>query len=172
MNTRTPVIRTRDLVAICLVATASFAAAALPEGVSPGAADRMAMTRAECPTFSWEAVAGSVLYELVVYRLPEEGASSVGLTPDLRDADEVLYARVPGGATSWTPELERWKREGARYSQRGDSGDGARRAGPRQRAASARAAGAAGFRLNPVVRTGTRWREVMTTRDESCGWDR
>ncbi len=76
-----------------------------PEGVSPGAVDRIAEVEGRCPTFIWGGVSEALAYELVVYRLPvEQQASDTGQL-DLSASDEVLYSRVPGGATAWQPEL-------------------------------------------------------------------
>ena len=79
-----------------LTAATTFAA----EGVSPGALDHSAIVENRCPTFSWQASPDTVLYELVAYRWPDnEELSESKLGPE----DEVLYARVPSGASSWTP---------------------------------------------------------------------
>ena len=72
---------------------------AVPAGVSPGATDRYSAIRDECPTFSWVELADTVFYELVVYESTEGQR--------LESEIEVLYATVPGGASSWTPELGR-----------------------------------------------------------------
>ena len=89
--------------------------AAAPEGVSPGAADRLAVIRDGCPTFSWGAVDGAAYYEVVAYRLPmsEDLVASVGV--EFTEADEILYTRVAGAALSWTPELERCFAAGSGY---------------------------------------------------------
>ncbi|MEE4270140.1 MAG: hypothetical protein V2I67_00600, partial [Thermoanaerobaculales bacterium] len=76
-----------------------------PEGVSPGAVDRITEVEGRCPNFYWGGVSGAQAYELVVYQLqPELQASDTGEV-DLSASDEVLYSRVPGGATAWQPEL-------------------------------------------------------------------
>jgi hypothetical protein len=75
------------------------------ESVSPGAVDRLAEVEGHCPTFIWGAVSGAQAFELVVYRLPEEPQASDAVEIDLSRSDEVLYAKVPGGATAWQPEL-------------------------------------------------------------------
>ena len=82
------------------------------QGVSPGAADRMAVVNNTCPTFSWEAGETAALYEIVAYAIHEndEPASS-----DLTAETEALYTRVPGGATSWTPSAAQCVAPGGRY---------------------------------------------------------
>ncbi len=93
----------------------SFAADSVdaPEGVSPGAPDRLTVITTDCPTFSWESVEGSEFYELVAYRLPEGLESLAEL--DLEGAWEVLYVRVPGRATAWTADLDRGLEPGGSY---------------------------------------------------------
>ncbi len=82
------------------------------EGVSPGAVDRMAQVNNACPTFSWDGEAGAVMNELVAYELPPAAeAAGVELSADA----EVLYARVPGGASSWTPSADQCFAPGGRY---------------------------------------------------------
>ncbi|MFP3941050.1 MAG: tail fiber domain-containing protein [Thermoanaerobaculia bacterium] len=73
------------LVAAALVAPEASARA--PEPVSPAGA-----VGERCPTFSWSGVPGAPGYELVVYRVAEDVAE-----------EPLLVARVPGGATAWTP---------------------------------------------------------------------
>lgn len=85
--------------------------AAATEGVSPGTVDRVAVVDTRCPTFSWQEAAGAALYELLAYRLPAEDGAGVELCPE----DEVLYARVPGGASSWTPSSEQCFDPGGRF---------------------------------------------------------
>jgi preprotein translocase subunit Sec61beta len=80
-------------------------AASHSEGVSPGAIGRIAEIEGRCPTFFWGGERGAIAYELVVYRLPEEALLSSSVDIDLTTCEEVLYARVPGGATAWQPEL-------------------------------------------------------------------
>jgi preprotein translocase subunit Sec61beta len=93
------------LLAVTLAGIAMTASATVPEGVSPGAVDRIVEVESRCPSFYWSGAPGAAAYELVVYRLPEEGQ-----TPDTGEiefslSDEVLYAKVPGGATAWQPSL-------------------------------------------------------------------
>ena len=88
---------------------------AVPSGVSPGAFDRYSTIASGCPAFSWEMVAGAELYELVAYRIPDSQEDAASSTIDLAAAEEVLYRRVPGGATSWTPGVELCLAPGGRY---------------------------------------------------------
>ncbi len=76
-----------------------------PEGVSPGAFDRVSEVEGRCPTFIWGGVSEAQAYELVVYRLPDQQRSSDTGQLALSASDEVLYSKVPGGATAWQPEL-------------------------------------------------------------------
>jgi len=86
-----------------------------PQGVSPGAPNRLMTIRDECPTFSWEAVPEASFYELVVYVIGDRLDPSTLSDADLTEADEALYTRVPGGATSWTPSLEERLTRGGNY---------------------------------------------------------
>ncbi|RLE20992.1 MAG: hypothetical protein DRJ65_17000 [Acidobacteria bacterium] len=90
--------------AICLIVLTvpAMAVEPGPQGVSPGATDRIARVGGACPTFSWEATSGATRYELVVHRYDDEArtSSSRELSPDT----EVLFTAVSGRATSWTPE--------------------------------------------------------------------
>lgn len=85
-----------------------------PQGVSPGAWDRLAVIDADCPTFSWEVVSDTSYYELVAYRLPEAFTIEDGL--DLKAATEVLYTRISGGAASWTPDASERFAPGGSYA--------------------------------------------------------
>lgn len=80
-------------------------AAERPVAVSPGSATG-AMIGDTCPTFSWGAVLGAKSYELVVYRLGEEGA----------EARPLLSQRISGSALSWTPSLNRCLERGGQYA--------------------------------------------------------
>lgn len=53
-----------------------------------------------CPTFSWSLVPGASSYELMVFRL--EAGEPGRMEPE---SDASLSARVPGGATSYSPSL-------------------------------------------------------------------
>ena len=101
------------IVVSVFVMSASPASAATPEGVSPGSIGRIATIRGECPTFSWGEVDNTAYYEVVVYQLPEriDHAAELELSADR----EVLFTRVIGSATGWTPELERCFNLGGSY---------------------------------------------------------
>ncbi len=101
------------LLAITAAGIALTASATVPEGVSPGAVDRIAAIRTECPTFSWGAVEGASRYEIVVYELATGVDLEAGL--ELSPDNEVLYTTIIGGATAWTPELDRCLAPGGRY---------------------------------------------------------
>lgn len=86
--------------------------------VSPGSALALALVESRCPTFSWAAVAGAREYELVVYRLGDNGEPE----------DPELLRRFSGTVSSWTPALDRCFERGGRYAwairalaDRGDS---------------------------------------------------
>jgi hypothetical protein len=82
------------------------AAATVPVPVSPASDLEMAVVESRCPTFSWGSVADARAYELIVYRLDDDGAPT---DPELRRA-------FPGGVTSWTPTLESCLERGGRYA--------------------------------------------------------
>jgi len=85
------------------------------EGVSPGAVDRIAEIEGRCPTFFWGGEPEATAFELVVYRLPEGARLSGSADIDLTTCEEVLYARVPGSATAWQPELAEALHPGESY---------------------------------------------------------
>jgi hypothetical protein len=89
--------------ASALVVAAWVASAVTPQGVSPGAVERMTAIPGRCPIFIWEAIDGATAYELLVYELAEplDGAVDLELTEDR----EVLRTAVSGRTNSWTPEL-------------------------------------------------------------------
>jgi hypothetical protein len=86
-----------------------------PVGVSPGAVDRAAEVEGRCPTFIWGVVPDAQAYELVVYRLPDEPQASGTAGVDLSASNQVLYSRVPGGATAWQPGLADGLEPGGTY---------------------------------------------------------
>ena len=96
--------------ALALIALAANTATAT-EGVSPGALDRLAVVETRCPTFSWGAEYGAQAYEIVGYSLSEETDREVGLS----SKNEVLFTRVTGSATAWTPSAEQCFAPGGRY---------------------------------------------------------
>ena len=101
--------RLTSLVAVVLIASASTVLAT--ETVSPGALDRLASVEQRCPTFSWGAETGAAAYELIGYALPEDASQQVKLTAET----EVMFARVAGSATSWTPSADRCFAPGGQY---------------------------------------------------------
>ncbi len=92
---------------LSLVATPTTAT----ESVSPGAVDRVAVVETRCPTFSWGITDGAAAYDLAAYVLPENAAQQVELTA----GNDVLFTRVAGSATSWTPSAEQCFAPGGRY---------------------------------------------------------
>jgi hypothetical protein len=84
-----------------------------PAAVSPGGFDRVAPVEGRCPSFSWELIPDATGYELVVYRFVEDPAGHLAL--DFDRAEEVLYTQAPGGATSWTPALDRCLEPGGSF---------------------------------------------------------
>jgi hypothetical protein len=102
-------MRTRvglPVVGVVLVASTVAAAAEAPAAVSPGDASKLALIGEPCPTFLWGALAGAEVYELVVYRLGDEG----------QEATPVLKEKVPGSALGWTPSLGRCLERGGQYA--------------------------------------------------------
>jgi len=95
------------IVLLSLIATMATAI----ETVSPGAIDRMVEVESRFPTFSWGAEDDAAAYELVAYALPEDATQPVELTADT----EVLFTRVVGSATSWTPSADQCFASGGRY---------------------------------------------------------
>jgi len=67
--------QSRTVVAVLLLV--GFAGTALaaepPVTVSPGSASRLALVGGRCPTFSWGEVGGAKGYELVIYRVGDDG---------------------------------------------------------------------------------------------------
>ena len=90
------------VVIVIALAVSLVAAERGPQGVSPGATDRLSGISLTCPTFTWEATNGAQRYDLVVYRIDPDslGSDALDLAPD----NEVLYNSVSGRATGWTPE--------------------------------------------------------------------
>lgn len=112
MNTRF-VIRVA-MVSIGVTITAPIPTAAqIPETVAPGATQRVAVIEGRCPTFIWAAVRGALEHEVVAYRMSDQ--SNDVWRVDLADAPMVAYARVPGGATAWQPELSDCLEPDGRY---------------------------------------------------------
>ena len=99
------------LAVLFAVALAISTTAFATQGVSPGATDRMVVVESRCPTFSWGMTAEAVAYDLVAYVLPDDASEPVDLTADT----EVLFTRVAGSATSWTPSAEQCFAPGGHY---------------------------------------------------------
>lgn len=95
------------IVAVMLGATIAVAS----EGVSPGAFDRMAMVDTRCPTFSWGMDGDAAAYDFVAYALTEDATNALKLSSET----EVLFTRVAGNATSWTPPADQCFAPGGRY---------------------------------------------------------
>ncbi len=112
MSTRTLMTMT----CILVLATSPLVASEEAQTVSPGAADRFAEIAGRCPTFSWAELPGAGSYELVVYRIPEDEAGRRPTTIELIDSDEILFERLPRGATGWTPERGRCLEPGAFFA--------------------------------------------------------
>jgi hypothetical protein len=74
--------------------------------VSPGDAAKVAQVEDRCPTFSWGEVKGATSYELVVYRLGEQGEES----------QPVLRQGFAGSVDGWTPALDQCLERGGRYA--------------------------------------------------------
>lgn len=77
-----------------------------PVPVSPGSDLGVAVVESRCPTFSWGSVAAARAYELIVYKLGEDGEPTA---PELRRG-------FPAGVTSWTPTLESCLERGGHYA--------------------------------------------------------
>lgn len=93
---------------------ADVSAVEVPQGVSPGAPDRMVIVKEGCTTFSWQEIEGATVYEITTFAVDE----SAHLARELQNEQyyEVFSARVPGGATSWTPEAARCPAPGGYYA--------------------------------------------------------
>ena len=100
-------------VAFALLITSVGASDLGPQGVSPGAPDRIAQIGVGCPAFSWEATPGAEWFELAVYRLDADAPTlaSIELTSD----NEVLSKSISGRAMAWTPEAADCFAPGDRY---------------------------------------------------------
>jgi hypothetical protein len=90
--------------AIALLSTFNVTAAG--GGVSPGALDRFAVSRDDCPTFSWAGDPQADSYDLVAFALPEGVEPDQVLDQHLTAESQVLSQRLPGGATAWTPAAD------------------------------------------------------------------
>jgi hypothetical protein len=79
-----------------------------PVAVSPGDASTRALVEDRCPTFSWGTIEGARSYELVVYRLGEEGEEE--------EKEPVVRENLAGSASLWTPSLDACLERGGRYA--------------------------------------------------------
>lgn len=100
---------------------APLGAVSPPVTVSPGSGREVIQVEARCPAFSWGAVERASGYELVVYRLPQPGQEIAGdelagAEGSLTQAEAALRERLPAGASSWTPSMERCLAPGGRYA--------------------------------------------------------
>ena len=111
--------RTRTAVSSFLTVTLAIivapAFAEIPNGVSPGAVDRIAEIEGRCPTFIWSPIPGAAFHELVGYRLPKDSESADLSAVELSDADQVVFTKVPGAASAWAPELAGCLTPGGEY---------------------------------------------------------
>jgi hypothetical protein len=89
-----------------LAGAAALWAGEAPVAVSPGDASKVTLVEGRCPTFSWGEVAGAKLFELVVYRVGENGETT----------RQVQRRSFPGSVESWTPSLESCLDRGVRYA--------------------------------------------------------
>jgi hypothetical protein len=83
--------------AAAILVALSASAVEAPAAVSPGEVDDFSLAAA-APTFSWGAVTGAHELELVIFAIGE-GAAGGGEAP-------VVFVRLPGAASSWTPPAD------------------------------------------------------------------
>jgi hypothetical protein len=93
----------------CLASpAAAVATESLPAPVSPGAPDRFAGAAGSCPTFTWATTPSAAGYELVLFRLAEDGA--------LADPEPAIRVVLPAGSSAWTPPRGDCLSEAGRYA--------------------------------------------------------
>jgi len=111
--------RTRTAVSSFLTVTLAIivapAFAEVPDGVSPGAVDRIAEIEGRCPSFFWGEIPDAIHYELVAYHLPEDSDRADLSAVEISDADQVVFTKVPGTASAWAPELAGCLTPGGEY---------------------------------------------------------
>ena len=90
---------------VVLIGASAIMAAEVPVTVSPGSSTGSRIGD-PCPTFSWGESDGAKSYELVVYRLGEEG----------EEAQRVLRRDFPGTVDGWTPSLDQCLERGGEYA--------------------------------------------------------
>lgn len=95
------------LIGLCgLFVAAAVVAGSGPVAVSPGHPSKLVRIGDVCPTFSWSQVGRAKGYELVVYRLGEEG----------EEAQPTLRQSFAGSVSSWTPSVDRCLKLARRYA--------------------------------------------------------
>ncbi len=97
--------RRRLLAFSTAMALATCLDAQTPIAVSPGAAGAAEALGTSCPTFSWSGVPGATGYELLLYRVGDNGSLGVA-----------LQRRVPGDARAWTPSASTCPEPGYQYA--------------------------------------------------------
>lgn len=100
----------------CVATVAGAETAGGPQGVSPGASERITTVEGRCPSFDWVAVPQAELYELAVYELDPTAAVQPGSSLEHAVVAEAIFTRVAGGATGWTPDLALCLVPGGRYA--------------------------------------------------------
>ena len=98
--------RVLPLVVGALLVATPVLAGLKPVTVSPGDPSKLVLIESRCPTFSWGQVDGAQGYELVAYRLGEEGEEAI----------PVLRQSLSGAVGSWTPSLGRCLKRAGRYA--------------------------------------------------------
>lgn len=92
---------------------AEVAWCAAPATVSPGRTDEWTVVEGRCPSFSWTLLPEASAVELAVFALSPNADPSLS---HLAEAELVLFERLPGAASSWTPSLDRCLQPGERYA--------------------------------------------------------
>ena len=115
MINKTQVLMVAVLIS-CGATVAGAETAGGPQGVSPGAAERITTVEGRCPSFDWVAVPQAELYELAVYELDPTAAVQPGSSLEHAVVAEAIFTRVAGGATGWTPGLGLCLVPGGRYA--------------------------------------------------------
>ena len=92
---------------------AEVAWCAAPATVSPGRTKEWAVVEGRCPSFSWTLPPEASAVELAVFGL---SATADPTLSHLAEAELVLFERLPGATSSWTPSLDRCLQPGERYA--------------------------------------------------------
>ena len=82
-------------------------------GVAPGSIDAFLSSATSCPTFSWASTVASDGIELEVVAVGDRDSAESGGERGFR---KVLQARLPAGASSWTPSAEQCLTPGFSYT--------------------------------------------------------